>query len=155
MLLAVSTFRYAYESYTDPPLHQRFDPESKVLVLSVGFGSVLDYSNSSTAPSRAGWLGWVEAGARGMGLRPNSLWSDYTGMPFVFSNQVVDDVKWCGANAMFAADFDSLIGDWVRTRLASLFSWGEKNTHKKRKHVVVCGGGGTGGGSGGIVWHSW
>jgi hypothetical protein len=27
---------YAYASYTDPPVRQRFDPESKVLVLSVG-----------------------------------------------------------------------------------------------------------------------
>ena len=40
---------YAYSSYTDPPLRERFDPESKVLVLSVGFYSVLDWDNSTTA----------------------------------------------------------------------------------------------------------
>ena len=67
---------YAYSSYTEPPLKQRFDNESKVLVLSVGFDSVLDYSND-TARSRAGWGGWVAAGAKGMALRPNSLWSAY------------------------------------------------------------------------------
>jgi hypothetical protein len=48
-----------------------------------------------------------------MGLRPNSLWAEYTGMPFVFSDQWLDDVQWCGHNAMFAADFDSLVGDWA------------------------------------------
>ena len=103
---------YAYESYTDPPMHQRFDNASKVLVLSVGFGSVLDADNS-TLQSRAGWSGWVGAGARGMAMRPNSLWADYTGLPFVFSEQWLDDVQWCGARAMYAADFDSLVGNYA------------------------------------------
>jgi hypothetical protein len=103
---------YAYASYSDPPLRQRFDNHSNVLVLSVAFGSVLDY-DSSTAKSRSGWGGWVGAGAKGMALRPNSLWSEYAGLPFVFSDQWLDNVEWCGRNAMLAADFDSLLGDWA------------------------------------------
>eukprot|EP01043_Picozoa_sp_COSAG02_P021512 COSAG02_NODE_1094_length_14603_cov_40.760549_11_plen_932_part_00 len=102
---------YAYASYTDPPLRQRFDNESKVLVLSVGFGSAVE-DNSSTE-SRAGWAGWLAAGAKGLALRPNSLWSEYSGLPFVFSEQWLDDIEWCGQNAMHAADFDSLLGDWA------------------------------------------
>jgi hypothetical protein len=102
---------YAYDNYTDPPLHQTFDNESKVLILSVGFGSVLDYDNS-TVQSRSGWDGWVKAGAKGMAMRPNSPWSDYTGLPFVFSRNWLEDVRWCGQNSMLAADFDSLIGNW-------------------------------------------
>jgi hypothetical protein len=101
---------YAYENYTEPPLRQRFDNETKAMILSVGFGSVLDWDNTTTM-SRNGWAGWVAAGAAGMAMRPNSLWSEYTGLPFVFSGQWVDDVVWCGKNSMQAADFDSLVGD--------------------------------------------
>ena len=47
-------------------------------MLSVGFGSVLD-ADQSTASSRRGWGGWVAAGARGMAMRPNSMWAEYAG----------------------------------------------------------------------------
>lgn len=63
--------------------------------------------------SGAGYAGWVEAGAAGMAMRPNSLWADYTGLPFVFSDQWIDDVVWCGQHRMSAADFDSLVGDYA------------------------------------------
>ena len=102
---------YAYDNYTDAPLHQIFDNESKVLIQSVGFLSVLNYSRD-TVESRAAWAGWVESGVKAMALRPNSLWQEYSGLPFVFSDQWLQDVQWCGRHGMVAADFDSLVGDW-------------------------------------------
>ena len=67
----------------------------------------------STAASRAAWLGWVNAGgSRRMALRPNSIWREYSGLPFVFSNQWLLDVQWCARHGLIAADFDALTGDW-------------------------------------------
>ena len=47
--------------YTDPPLKQRFDNESNVMILSVGFGHVLDRASGTSAEDRAGWSGWLQA----------------------------------------------------------------------------------------------
>jgi hypothetical protein len=103
---------YAYSRYRDPPVRERFDNESKVLILSTAFGSCLDQDND-TLDSRASWAGWVQAGAKAMAMRPNSIWNEYTGLPFVFSRQWLENVRWCGQQNMLAADFDALVGDWA------------------------------------------
>lgn len=101
---------YAYASYTDPPLHTKL--VGNILILSVGFGGDYPSLPNETAASRAIWSGWHAAGAKGLAMRPNSLWDGASSAPWVVGHALTEDIIFAGKHGLLATDFDSNVAQY-------------------------------------------
>ncbi|MDD3953829.1 MAG: DUF4838 domain-containing protein, partial [Lentisphaeria bacterium] len=105
---AAKVFGYAYSNYHEPPRQTRLNPG---VIISNVPQLWFPYTDEMSKKFRSDWIGWFQAGAQQMVLRPN-LTHAGANLPIYYAERFAADFSFAAKNGMCATYFDSLLGSW-------------------------------------------